>query len=96
MTLPQKKIGIIQWILNIEDEYLVEQVVASITAIQKNTQHFSQDVDAVHIGDIFQHVLDINTLKKDQEVYALKRDEVERLIKEADIQESLPSLLSVL
>lgn len=95
MTLEAKKLDIIQRILGISNETIVDQLSASVKEI--SVQNPAQgSVNFVTYNEVKSKDFNLGTLKMEQNYQPFAKDELDVLIKEADIQESIEELLEAL
>lgn len=90
MTVQAKKYQIIEQITHIEDEQLLDQLYHLLEANQSNPSILNSLIKPMR------EKLDIEQLKIEQHYQGFDEKEVERLIKEADIQEPIEELLSMI
>lgn len=90
MTLQAKKYQIIEQITHIENEQLLDQLQHLIEANQSNDSILASLIKPMR------EKLDIEQLKIEQNYKGFDKAEVNRLIKEADIQEPIEELLSMI
>lgn len=90
MTVQAKKYQIIEQITHIEDEQLLDQLQHLLEANQSDHSILSSLIKPIR------EKLDIEQLKMEQNYKGFDKKEVEYLIKEADIQEPIEELLSMI
>lgn len=90
MTVQAKKYQIIEQITHIEDEQLLDQLQHWIEVNQSNDSILASLIKPMR------EKLDIEQLKIEQNYKGFDKVEVDRLIKEADIQEPIEELLSMI
>lgn len=90
MTVQAKKYQIIEQITHIEDEQLLDQLQHWIEAKQFNNSILDSLIKPMR------EKLNIEQLKIEQNYKGFDKKEVDKLIKEADIQEPIEELLSMI
>ena len=96
MTIAKKKIGILQWVLGVEDDQVLDKLASSIDAIQNEYKKPVPTLDVVDYQTIYQDKFNLETLKLTQQPVAFEEGELENLIREAAIEEPLSVLLAEL
>ena len=92
MTIETKKLHLIKRIMEIDDESIIDKIDELVgerpeTAIHSILRKMSKPIEKK---------LDIEKVKKEQNFQPIEKDEIERLIKEADIQEAIEELLEMI
>lgn len=92
MTLESRKISIVQWILSLNDEKVIDKLAESMSAI-KEENLAGEEVKFVSYQSIIDRKFDLERLKRQQNYKPFEEGELDQLIQEADIQESIDVLL---
>ena len=92
MTIETKKLHLIKRIMEIDDESIIDKIDELVgerpeTDIHSILRKMSKPIEKK---------LDIEKVKKEQNFQPIDKDEIERLIKEADIQEPIEELLEMI
>lgn len=95
MTLEAKKISIVQWILGLNNEAVVDQISASVNDIKERGVH-PPGVSIVSYSQLKSRKFDLDALKTEQNYRPFAEGELDALIEEADVQESIEELLEAL
>jgi len=97
MNLETKKNSIIQVILSIADEDLLDQISKKLIRLVPSSKN---DIVKDNILDKYRSVIeadfDLEKIKKEQDYRGIDSQKMERLIKEADIQEPIEDLLKMI
>jgi len=97
MTLESKKIDIAQWILSIKDDSLLNRVIASITPVRLETGEGAPAPEALFTSYTdfkSREPFDLERIVSKQDVRTVTSGDLERISREADIQEPLEALLA--
>ena len=87
MVTDTKKLELIKQIAEIEDQALIDQLEHIITSNQTILAKMSSPI---------QKEFNLEKIKEEQHFQPTNKDELDRLIKEADIQEPIEDLLKML
>ena len=90
MITDTKKLQLIKQIAEIEDQALIDQREDIINASSQTKELLA------NIASPIKKEFDLERIKKEQNFQPIDRDEVNRLIQEADIQEPIEELLAML
>ncbi|SER11950.1 hypothetical protein [Neolewinella agarilytica] len=95
MTLEAKKISIIQLILGLNNEEVIDQLTDSLVGLKADLVT-EKPFPFVTYADIKRKKFDLDEVKKEQEYRPFEEGELDQLIREADVQESIDELLEAL
>ena len=92
MTIEAKKLYIIKKIMEIEDESIIDKIDELVE---------EQPLEDIHlilskISKPIEKKLDLEKVKREQNFQPIDKNEIDRLIKEADIQEPIEQLLEMI
>lgn len=92
MTIETKKLHLIKKIMEIDDESIIDKIDELVG------EQPEKDVNLIlrEISKPIEKKLDIEKVKKEQNFQSVDKNEIERLIKEADIQEPIEELLEMI
>ena len=92
MTIETKKLHLIKRIMEIDDESIIDKIDELVG------ERLEKDIDSIlrKMSKPIEKKLDIEKVKKEQNFQPIDKDEIERLIKEADIQEPIEELLEMI
>ncbi|HKK65207.1 MAG TPA: hypothetical protein VJ967_05065 [Clostridia bacterium] len=92
MTIETKKLHIIKRIMEIEDTSIINKIDELIG------ERPEKDIHSIlrKMSKPMEQTIDIEKVKKEQNFQPIDKDEIDRLIKEADIQEPIEELLEML
>lgn len=85
MTIEGKKLHLIQKIMEIKDESVIDQ----LDELLDNQPNESKDWILRQLNKPIKKKLDLAALKREQNFQQVNKEEIEALIKEADIQEPI-------
>lgn len=95
MTLDAKKLNIIQWILGVNNEEVVDRLSISVNDIKTQSLNLGS-VSFTTFSQIKNNKFDLAAIKQKQNYQPFAAGELDALIKEADVQESITELLESL
>lgn len=92
MTIETKKLHLIKRIMEIDDESIIDKIDELVG------ERPDKDIDSIlrKMSKPIEKKLDIEKVKKEQNFQPIDKAEIERLIKEADIQEPIEELLEMI
>ncbi|MFK7947396.1 MAG: hypothetical protein AB8G11_07400 [Saprospiraceae bacterium] len=98
MSFETKKLNLINWIMSINDEKTIDRITNFIgkffnISSQEETQ---EEVDLTPFMATIDKEFDLEKIAKEQNYQGTDLEEINALIKEADVQESLEELLEML
>jgi len=91
MTIEAKKLYLIRKIMEIDDESVIDQ----LDELLGKEPVEDQDWILQQLNKPIKKKLDLEEVKREQNFEEVDKEEVERLIKEADIQEPIEELLQM-
>lgn len=90
MTLNLRKYKLIEIITNLADEHLISQIE---NFVQKKAK---EDELLENLGDPFDEILDIEKIMKEQNYIPPTQEELEQIIEDAAIEESIEELIKMI
>lgn len=88
-----EKVNLAQWILGLSDEFMIRKVSKSIAKIKEEVESQDDDLAFSTYKSLQSREFNFEDLKKEQDIVPFKEGELDALIVEADIQESIEELL---
>ena len=92
MTIETKKLHLIKRIMEIDDESIIDKIDELVG------ERPEKDIYSIlrKMSKPIEKKIDIEKVKKEQNFQPIDKDEIDRLIKEADIQEPIEELLEMI
>ena len=96
MSLEAKKLNVVQLILSIDNEEVIDEINTKVIELIPSEGKSKDDMLlAKYTGRLEEHV-NLNKIMKEQNYQGIDIDKMERLAKEANIEESIDDLLEML
>ncbi len=96
MNLEAKKLSVVQMILNINSEIILDEINAKIIQIIPDINGNEEDVLlAKYVGRIEEGIV-LEKIMKDQNYQGIDNEKMNRLAKEANIEEPIEQLLEMI
>ena len=96
MTLEAKKINVVQIILSIDNEAIIDQISARLIQMIPSDKKMGDDVLLAKYAGTIEENLDLDKIMKEQNYSGIDIEKMDRLAKEANIEESIEELLQML
>jgi len=93
MSLDTKKREVVQFILSIDNEETLDKISAKIIAMFPN---LSEQLFLAKYVNVIEDKVDLSKIMKEQNFKGIDTEKMNELAKQADIQESIDDLLSLL
>ncbi len=92
MTIETKKLHLIKRIMEIDDESIIDKIDEIVGECPE------KDIHSIlrEISKPIEKKFDVEKIKREQNFQPIDKDEIEKLIKEADIQEPIEELLDMI
>jgi hypothetical protein len=92
MTIEAKKIGVVTRILAIDNNRVIDQIEALLNQLEKTKAEDLSDIQ-YYVGHIEAEV-DIEKLRREQQVQPFDAEAFDYLVQEADFEEDIDTLLA--
>lgn len=96
MSLEAKKINVVQIILSIDNEDVIDQISSKIIQMIPSKEKTSDETLLEKYVGIIEEKLDLDKIMKEQDYNGIDIEKMDRLAKEANIEESIEELLEML
>jgi len=97
MNIELKKHNIIQRIMSVVDEQVIDQISSEVEELISVKEDESVVEDPItKYSTVIEQEFDFEKIKKEQNYTGIDPDEMDRLVKEADIQEPIEDLLKMI
>lgn len=96
MSLEAKKINVVQIILSIDNEDVIDQISSKIIQMIPSKEKISDETLLEKYVGIIEEKLDLDKIMKEQDYNGIDIEKMDRLAKEANIEESIEELLEML
>lgn len=96
MSLEAKKINVVQIILSIDNEDIIDQISTKLIQLIPLNKKTDDDILIAKYAGKIEDKLDLDKIMEEQDYKGIDIEKMDRLAKEADIEESIEELLEML
>jgi hypothetical protein len=96
MSIEAKKINVVQLILSIDNEDVIDKISAELIQMIPQAKDVDDNLLLARYAGKIEEKLDLDKIMKEQNYSGIEIEKMDRLAKEANIEESIEDLLEML